>query len=72
MGTGLIGKLLGVTSGSVSQVHYAPKAQAVAVPAYKTASYASIPYERAPKVTDTVPTEGLLPGYSTPKKVWVA
>lgn len=40
--------------------------------AYKIAAYASIPYERAPQVTDTVPTEGLLAGYSTPKHVWVA
>lgn len=40
--------------------------------AFKTAGYASIPYERAPQVLDTVPTEGLLSGYSTPKHVWVA
>lgn len=40
--------------------------------AFKTAGYASIPYERAPQILDTVPTEGLLVGYSTPKHVWVA
>ncbi len=71
MSAGLIGKLLGITGGSVGHVQYRPQAQAVA-PSYKTASYASIPYERAPQVLDTVPTKGLLPGYSTPEKVWVA
>lgn len=39
---------------------------------FKTKSYASIPYERAPQVMDTVPTKGLLAGYSTPEHVWVA
>lgn len=72
MSAGLIGKLLGITGGSVGHVQYKPQVKAVAVPAYKTASYASIPYERAPQVLDTVPTKGLLPGYSTPEKVWVA
>jgi hypothetical protein len=42
---------------------------------FKTAGYASIPYERAPKVEDTVPTtdakgNALLAGYVTPKHVW--
>jgi hypothetical protein len=39
---------------------------------FKTAGYASIPYERAPQVLDTVPTKGLIAGYSTPERVWVA
>lgn len=47
------------------------------VPKFKTASYASIPYERAPKVVDTVPTKdangkALLAGYVTPKHSWIA
>lgn len=42
---------------------------------FKNASYASVPYERAPQVLDTVPTKDaygrpLLPGYSTPGAVW--
>ena len=45
--------------------------------AYKTAGYTSIPYAKAPQVTDTVPTTDkngnpLLAGYVTPKNVWVA
>ena len=44
---------------------------------FKTASYASIPYEKMPTITDTVPTKDasgkpLLAGYVTPEKVWVA
>ena len=54
-----------VTGHTVARTQ-APKA------AVKTAGYASIPYERAPQVLATVPTEGLLAGYSTPKHVWVA
>lgn len=47
------------------------------VPKFKTASYASIPYERAPQVVDTVPTRdangnALLAGYVTPKHSWIA
>jgi hypothetical protein len=44
----------------------------VAGESFKTAGYASIPYPRPPQVLDTVPTKGLLPGYSTHEKVWVA
>jgi len=45
--------------------------------AFKTSAYASVPYERAPQVVDTVPTRDaagnpLLAGYVTPQKVWVA
>lgn len=45
-------------------------------PSFKSASYASIPYERAPQVLDTVPTEDsngqpLLAGYITPSKSWI-
>ena len=72
MSTGLIGKLLGTASGSVTQVQHKPQLHSVTTPSYKTSSYASIPYERAPQVLDTVPTKGLLPGYSTPEKVWIA
>lgn len=69
--TSAIGKLLfgtytpGVKSGQPARTN------GTATPAYKTASYASIPYERAPQVTDTVNTKGLLPGYATPEHVWV-
>ena len=43
---------------------------------FKSASYASIPYERAPQVMDTVPTKDangnpLLAGYYTPSKSWI-
>ena len=43
---------------------------------FKSASYASIPYERAPQVLDTVPTKDsngnpLLAGYYTPSKSWI-
>ena len=43
---------------------------------FKSTSYASIPYEKMPTVTDTVPTKDadgkpLLAGYVTPEKVWV-
>ncbi len=46
-------------------------------PSFKTASYASIPYERAPQVVDTIPTRDakgnpLLAGYVTPQKTWIA
>ncbi len=56
----------------------AAKATAVSAPkAYKTAGYASIPYERAPKAVDTVPTKytdgtPFWADYSTPSHVWVA
>lgn len=45
--------------------------------AFKTSSYASIPYEKAPTVVDIVPTRDaagnpLLPGYETPLKTWIA
>lgn len=45
------------------------------VPSFKTSSYASIPYERAPQVVDTVPTRDangkpLLAGYETPLHSW--
>lgn len=43
---------------------------------FKAASYAAVPYERMPVVTDTVPTKDsngnpLLAGYVTPEKAWV-
>lgn len=46
-------------------------------PKFKTSSYASIPYERAPQVVDTIPTRDaqgnpLLAGYATPLKTWIA
>lgn len=56
----------------------ATKATAVSAPkAYKTAGYASIPYERAPMKLDTVPTKHadgtpFWADYSTPNHVWVA
>lgn len=54
------------------------RATAVSAPkAYKTAGYASIPYEKAPKALDTVPTKyadgtPFWADYSTPNHVWVA
>lgn len=69
LGQNLLALLGSAKTGVVSQA-VAPKVQAPK--AFKTAGYASIPYERAPQVKDTVPTEGLLAGYSTPKHVWVA
>lgn len=58
-------------SGSIN-----PYARVQTPTAYKTSGYASIPYERAPQVTDTVPTKDaagnpLLAGYVTPSKAWV-
>lgn len=73
MGVNLLGKLFG--NGS-APVNYAAFRSVNVNPgvdtAFKTKSYASIPYERAPQVLDSVPTKGLLPGYSTPEKVWIA
>ncbi len=45
--------------------------------AFKTAGYASIPYEKAPAVKDFVPTKDangkpFWADYVTPEKVWVA
>lgn len=42
---------------------------------FKTAGYASVPYERSPQVVDTVPTRDvngkpLLPGYETATRCW--
>lgn len=51
------------------------RATAVSAPkAYKTAGYAAIPYEKAPVITDTVPTKNpdgtpLLAGYYTPYRL---
>jgi hypothetical protein len=64
----------------IALVGIQPKVQApvsVKPQAFKTAAYASIPYSKAPTVTDTVPTKDangkpLLAGYCTPEKVWVA
>ncbi len=68
-----LGKNLLALLGSTKSVNVNQTAVKVQPPkAFKTAGYSSIPYERAPQVLDTVPTEGLLAGYSTPKKVWVA
>lgn len=64
-----IGKILGAYSPIKAGT--SSRSTATGFPAYKTASYESIPYERAPQVTDTVPTKGLLPGYSTPEHVWI-
>lgn len=56
----------------------AAKATAVSAPkAYKTAGYASIPYERAPRAVDTVPTKysdgtPFWADYCTPNKSWIA
>ncbi len=70
---GILDKVFGHrTSGTASTGRTFVAATHRATPQYKTASYASIPYERAPQVMDTVPTKGLLPGYSTPDYVWVA
>ena len=69
LGKNLLALLGAPSTGAVNQ---AAVTRVQAAKAYKTASYASIPYERAPQVKDTVPTEGLLAGYSTPKHVWVA
>ena len=60
----------GATKGTAVSGAQAPKA-------FKTAGYASIPYEKFPQVTDTVQTKDasgkpLLAGYVTPEKVWVA
>ena len=73
LGKNLISSFLGLTgTRSVN----ASKA-VVASKAYKTAGYATIPYENAPVITDTVPTKNsdgtpLLAGYNTPNRVWVA
>lgn len=45
--------------------------------AYKTAGYASIPYEKPPTVADTVPTKysdgtAFWSDYCTPTKIWTA
>lgn len=74
MSAGLIGKLLGLSSGAVNYAQHPQSLRSVSHAAYKTSSYAAIPYEKAPQVLDTVPGagRGLLPGYSTPEKVWIA
>ncbi len=69
--TSAIGKLLLGAYTPSARLGQTSRTNGTASPAYKTASYASIPYERAPQVTDTVPTKGLLPGYATPEHVWV-
>jgi len=61
---------VGASKGTAVSETQAPKA-------FRTASYASIPYERQPQVTDTVPTKDaagnpLLANYITPEKVWIA
>lgn len=66
---------LGITSAGVSKRPEVSGAQAPK--AFKTAGYASIPYERFPQVTDMVQTKDasgkpLLAGYVTPVQVWVA
>lgn len=66
---------LGITSTGVAKGATVSGAQAPK--AFKTAGYASIPYERAPQVKDTVPTKDasgnpLLANYVTPERVWVA
>lgn len=74
-----LGKLLfGTTPASVNGRLGASVSEARGiVPSFKTSSYASIPYERAPQVVDTVPTRDasgnpLLPGYVTPLNSWIA
>ena len=69
--TSKIGKILGAYITPVKSGKAAGSG-VVSTYAYKTSSYASIPYERAPQVMDTVPTKGLLPGYATPEHVWIA
>lgn len=73
LGKNLISSFLGLTgtrSVNASKAVVAPKA-------YKTASYAAIPYERAPKAVDTVPTKysdgtPFWADYCTPNKSWIA
>lgn len=67
-----LSKVLGYAKPAVGNASGVNVASVRRAAAYKTSSYASVPYERFPQVTDTVPTKGLLPGYSTPEKVWVA
>lgn len=69
LGKNLLALLGAPATGAVNK---AVSAKVQAPKAFKTAGYSSIPYEKAPQVKDTVPTEGLLAGYSTPKYVWVA
>lgn len=68
-------KILFGSSPSVETGRSVSVAPVVQPQTYKTASYASVPYERAPKVLDMVQTKNadgtpLLPGYVTPNKIW--
>ncbi len=70
-----IGKILGAYTPSVGTP--VSSAGTSSVGSYKTSGYASIPYERAPQVVDSVPTKDaagnpLLAGYVTPNKTWIA
>ena len=65
-----VSKLLGIKA--LGPLQSARPSEAVRPASYESAGYASIPYERAPQVMDTVPTKNLLPGYDTPTRVWTA
>ena len=73
LGKNLISSFLGLTG---TRGVNAPKA-VVAPKAYKTAGYVAIPYEKAPVITDTVPTKNsdgtpFWADYCTPNKSWIA
>lgn len=76
MGINLVRLLTGTNSTAIQPRVGASVAQARGVnQGFKTAGYASVPYERAPQVVDTVPTRDangrpLLPGYETATRCW--
>jgi len=78
--TEFLGKNLLTSFLGNPRVNAAKGAQVSAVKkpaAFKTAGYASIPYEKAPAVQDFVPTKysngnPFWADYVTPNKVWVA
>lgn len=74
-----IGKLFGITTGRTQGTlsYYGAPVSKTSAQAYKTSGYASIPYEKAPKVMDSVPTKDsagnpFWSDYATPEHVWVA
>lgn len=76
MGLDFIGKIFALKPATVASsggIH-TPAVRSVN-PSFKSAGYASIPYERAPKHGDTVPTvdkngNPLLPGYCPEGRVF--
>lgn len=68
-GKNFINTLLGTPSVKSAQATPVKKGQAVE--GYKSAGYASIPYERAPEVADWYNANKLL-GTDCPTKFWVA